>query len=829
MIVNKQKIDCLWQIYLSNKTKDNYDNVVLYIKSSENILDKTISSKHFAVFEALFRFWQGAFTNKDIDISSLASELSAMSNSKKTLLGEMLWRTVHINEYTLADMMVCPERRGSFRNIISVAGICYILNKLNCGDNEKFEILYNVIKNEPLDSLSGFSISGTSIYDASFIRVSGGGEYFYLISAQSPIDAIFFPKQELLIKSDLLRYEVLGRLEKLVKSLPRDLDIIKDWSPTTDSRIYSLIRDRRPYHVLADELSGHYYNSKHEGLDDLVPLIMSRSAFVENQLIDTDLIENERLQKYVFKKLVVSSYKRLDFSTAWANDYREWMVKLAIEEYGVEVQGRKSKDPIFWVGISGGEKRSWNEETVSLILIVNHLKKVFPRCTFIFDGWTKSGTKSSESDVEMIASHIKIMKEIIGSCGLKQENILSVIGEKVFKKIAYASFCEFFVACAGTPALWPSLFNRVPGVVHNSTRMINRVDNTMFTENVAKVPNRFIDDKADKNVRWDKVSYSIKPRVFLEIFLKSFYQFNDLKTIGEEGGGVPNGYYQSLVRVALDEASKKDFYNSMYLSVQAQNQHLESYIEKEANEKLKNYRNLPHLLVSPRFFGKRDVKILYEEEDSYRIIDCNTKLNSDTLFITFGKVSSNVDHIPFAYPFLTNSGFKHLHIAQRKRSSYQKLSYETLEKLLSSIVSKYKYVFTYGVSLGGYAAIYYSGAFNAKAIAASPRLPIHPLNLAYKDILWEPNSEWDETEYCHKSLIEVPRSKYDPLIIYDNLDQIDGNYVNKEVLKVYPGSILKHVESSGHGSLKKLSEAGILKATLLDCINQHVSSQKTEA
>src|SRR5690606_24823440 len=131
-----------------------------------------------------------------------------------------------------------------------------------------------------------------------------------------------------------------------------------------------------------------------------------------------------------------------------------------------------------------------------------------------------------------------------------------------------------------------------------------------------------------------------------------------------------------------------------------------------------------------------EVEIIEEVDGGYRIVDCNSSHASEVLFITFDKVSSHIDHIPFEYPFISNNGYKHIHVAQFRRTSYQRLSLEAFRDVLEPHINKYKYIFTYGPSLGGYAAIYYASVIGAHAIAGSPRLPLHPENLKFKNILW---------------------------------------------------------------------------------------------
>ena len=215
------------------------------------------------------------------------------------------------------------------------------------------------------------------------------------------------------------------------------------------------------------------------------------------------------------------------------------------------------------------------------------------------------------------------------------------------------------------------------------------------------------------------------------------------------------------------------------------------------------------------------MEVLHEEEGNYRVIDCSVGRTSDVVFVTFGIVSSHIDHTPFAHAFLKESGFKHLHIAQVRRTSYQKLSFEHCAALLQPLVARYPFRFTYGTSLGGYAALYYACAIDANAIASAPRLPLHPENFKFKDELWSVGSHWDEARYEHLPLSEVISvSCPAPFIIYDPSDVIDCNFIQNCIAPYFPSIRYLKVPGSKHGPLAYLLKNGQLKTLIHD----HVAS-----
>lgn len=235
-------------------------------------------------------------------------------------------------------------------------------------------------------------------------------------------------------------------------------------------------------------------------------------------------------------------------------------------------------------------------------------------------------------------------------------------------------------------------------------------------------------------------------------------------------------------------------------------------LEIEIKSRFKEHRNLDHYLQSANFFGKEEVNILSDNPDAFRIIDCNSRIKSKTVIITFSKVSLGLEHIPFGYPFLNRLGYKHIHIAQKKGTSYQLLSEEQLCAELLDYLQPYPNRVCYGASLGGYAALYYAPSLNAHVLAGSPRLPLHPINIQFKGTKWQPGGHWDEHVYLHKDLKEVMAGQSkSALCFYDPNDEIDSAFVD-DILKGKPkGFQTVSVEGAKHGAFNVLSKQGLLK------------------
>lgn len=179
--------------------------------------------------------------------------------------------------------------------------------------------------------------------------------------------------------------------------------------------------------------------------------------------------------------------------------------------------------------------------------------------------------------------------------------------------------------------------------------------------------------------------------------------------------------------------------------------------------------------------------------------------NKDNLVITFDSIGGRLEKRGFGTDFLLKNGIDTIHIAQEAKSFYQHLSFEAFGALVRPISSRYKNVFTYGSSLGGYAAIYYAGAVEARAIALSPRLPIDPLVHPYY------NNRFSQP-LAHDLLNEVVVvSKLAPVICYDPLDKIDQGFYEHRIRPIHQDASVLLIENGQHSVAGTLQKSGVLK------------------
>lgn len=750
-------------------------------EAPQHIATSEIFGQNIQAFQdALSAFHLGA----DDAFAELTERLRKVSSTYRAQLAQLALLANPVNEYAVDALVVGTELNGL---VVTDNLLNSFYLYLEADAAQKVRLL---------DSSSVYPLSlahddarlhGTLLVDVPFIGVSIGAQRAFFLSLQSPLDAIYFPSHRVIVHASALRFACTDRLSKLFNWILRNLELYQAfWQQSATSQLRYLVRDKRPYHVLLDELSGRY--ELQEAGITLPTVFFERASFIEG----AETIGFTRPEHHIFEDVLVSNHYRAD-KDLFSKRYFHYLAKEAEQRYGLPDSA--SKGVIIWLSVSGGEKRRWFEESDALIAFVRWAHERFGACHFYVDGWTGPQVKSA-SDEQQIAQHKQIWEQVRQASQLQSTDFTLFIGASILRKIWAAAQAQFFISCAGTPSVWPSLISRVPGVVHNSVSMIRRVQNTYYPDNVVRVADEQIVDinEIGDKIRWDKYSYSIHVKDFLNCADQAYER-------------------------ALGCRKPEQFYKALVTARKSGNERWLQALTTLCQERLATYRNLPHLLESSAFFGSPEVEILAEEEGNYRLIDCNVGCQSDVVFITFGKVSSHVDHIPFAYPFLGRSGFKHLHVAQARKTSYQKLSFERFAELLQPLVKDYRYRITYGPGLGGYAALYYAPAIRAHAIAGSPRLPLHPENEKFRGTLWQPGSHWDEASYKHLPLSRLATTMCpEPFIIFDPDDVIDGNFI-KHCIEPYFVSIrFLEVPGSKHGSLMKLSRSGKLKDLILEYV-----------
>lgn len=200
------------------------------------------------------------------------------------------------------------------------------------------------------------------------------------------------------------------------------------------------------------------------------------------------------------------------------------------------------------------------------------------------------------------------------------------------------------------------------------------------------------------------------------------------------------------------------------------------------------------------------------ETEGYMITyhKCMNPKAGKKLIISFGGLPSKKTKKGFGSNFILNHGYDHVFVAQAPGSQYQQLSLEDFYDVLNPFLDE-KSVYTYGSSLGAYAAIYYGGIIDAKIIAAAPKNSAHP------DYI---KSKFKNIEFLHNELINQPISSKTPTLLYDPYREEEARYINEKVLQAYPDAVKVEMPFSGHTVLNTLKEAGLLKKVILSIVEE---------
>jgi len=129
---------------------------------------------------------------------------------------------------------------------------------------------------------------------------------------------------------------------------------------------------------------------------------------------------------------------------------------------------------------------------------------------------------------------------------------------------------------------------------------------------------------------------------------------------------------------------------------------------------------------------------------------------------------------------------------------------------------KNKKVFTYGESLGGYAALYYSYFLGAKAIAFSPRISIDPI--------YSGSGSYG-ISFEHDPLNELSFTDLipSPCIVIDPYTEKDFLFYKQRIEPLYGYSVDKvEIKYAGHGTSRAMLEMGCLQSFVLDIVNNGV-------
>jgi tetratricopeptide (TPR) repeat protein len=193
----------------------------------------------------------------------------------------------------------------------------------------------------------------------------------------------------------------------------------------------------------------------------------------------------------------------------------------------------------------------------------------------------------------------------------------------------------------------------------------------------------------------------------------------------------------------------------------------------------------------------------------------NPSRRSGVLVITFDAMYVTDDPATFGFgeDFLLAEGYDVLAVRKTLDNWYQDLSLCDLAAAVAALPSQYERIFTYGSSMGAYAAVYFAGAVNARIIALSPLSSIDP---AYKTYITNKDTQRHSVAVRHLRLREtLARTTGPHLVLYDPVRPFDRIYVEQEIAPNLPaGSAVVRQRHFGHPAIAVLSQMRVLKQTV---------------
>lgn len=225
------------------------------------------------------------------------------------------------------------------------------------------------------------------------------------------------------------------------------------------------------------------------------------------------------------------------------------------------------------------------------------------------------------------------------------------------------------------------------------------------------------------------------------------------------------------------------------------------HIKKARGENLSKYvRRLDG--IKSKVKAKCCCEVVYSNKNYLIKHISHVESSPDILFVTFWGGGHDPDpSLPlksymfnrkgYAEKFVIGSGFDLLAVNVGNYNFYQDFGKSEFDSATQHILNKYKYVYMYGGSGGGYAALYYSIGKNAIPIVFSPRVRIDPCTgLLEKD---------NHVNFQHKYLDELI-SENKAFVFYDPHTIPDRKFVEHRVVPAFPNAELITIPFSGHGA-----------------------------
>lgn len=262
-----------------------------------------------------------------------------------------------------------------------------------------------------------------------------------------------------------------------------------------------LLGTNRPYHFFYDQYKYLCYLVE----NNLIPIDKNIVTNVDPfySLLPLKKESTPYCDKNIYLKLTVlaqglSGANHSFFSKKLMEDMEKFLLEDSIKELS------NAKKTFFslsiWIGITG-QNRSWNEQVLGYIQILNKLASFYQTVLVLVDGLTSSINKTidnSEDDDIFKAISLELDDNI---------TVKSTIGLTYKHKIQLCNDVDVFIANAGSGSLVPLRFCKKPGVLHSNRTLFAFPD---IYENIILIDKYFITEVPDANRGLDKINYNIK-------------------------------------------------------------------------------------------------------------------------------------------------------------------------------------------------------------------------------------------------------------------------------------------------------------------------------
>jgi len=205
-------------------------------------------------------------------------------------------------------------------------------------------------------------------------------------------------------------------------------------------------------------------------------------------------------------------------------------------------------------------------------------------------------------------------------------------------------------------------------------------------------------------------------------------------------------------------------------------------------------------------------------EDLYRSENIRVKkvggFSQDTLIVSFDSYTDkfSLDRPGFGENFFIKNNIDCIHIIPKNNSWYQYEEMSHIMEKICGVIQEYDQIFTYGASMGGYAAIRYGRTLNATAIAIAPQYSVDP-KVMPEERRWHEAVSLTYSQECRKPIEPLKGT----IIFYDPFNTFDRQHVKR--ITQDTSVIEAAIPYSGHMAGVYLAEVGMLAKGILEILN----------